>query len=75
LHLLPDPFGPLAPQAAAEMKQSLARVASDSELNQFVRDFVGEMVVEADGGIRPKEAAVPGGQMAEAIQYRSYDYA
>ena len=55
------------------MKQSLARVASDSELNQFVRDFVGEMVVEADGGIRPKEAAVPGGQMAEAIQYRRLD--
>jgi chromosome segregation ATPase len=54
-------------QAVAEMKQSLARVASDSELNQFVRDFVGEIVVESDGSIRPKEAPVPGDQMAEAI--------
>ncbi|MCK4626282.1 MAG: recombinase family protein [Phycisphaerae bacterium] len=60
-------------QAVGEMKQSLARVASDSELNQFVRDFVGEMVVEADGSIRPKEATVPGAQMAEAIQYRKLD--
>jgi DNA invertase Pin-like site-specific DNA recombinase len=60
-------------QAVAEMKQSLARVASDSELNQFVRDFVGEMVVEADGSIRPKEAPVPRDQMAEAIQYRRLD--
>jgi len=54
-------------QAVAEMKQSLARVASDSELNQFVRDFVGEIVVEADGSIRPKEVPVPGDQIAEAI--------
>ena len=60
-------------QAVAEMKQSLARVTSDSELNQFVRDFVGEIVVEGDGSIRPKEAPVPGGQMAEAIQYRKLD--
>ena len=54
-------------QAVAEMKQSLARVASDSEVNQFVRDFVGEMVVDGDGSIRPKEASVPRDQMAEAI--------
>ena len=60
-------------QAVAEMKQSLAQVASDSEINQFVRDFVGEIVVEGDGSIRPKEAPVPGGQMAEAIQYRKLD--
>jgi predicted regulator of Ras-like GTPase activity (Roadblock/LC7/MglB family) len=49
------------------MKQSLARVASDSELNQFVRDFVGEMVVDADGSIRAKETPIPGDQMDEAI--------
>ena len=60
-------------QAVTEMKQSLARVTSDSELNQFVRDFVGEIVVEGDGSIRPKEAPVPGGQMAEAVQYRRLD--
>ena len=60
-------------QAVAEMRQSLARVTSDSELNQFVRDFVGEIVVEGDGSIRPKEAPVPRGQTAEAIQYRRLD--
>ena len=60
-------------QAVAEMKQSLARVTSDSELNQFVRDFIGEMVVEADGGIRPKDAPSPRDRMAEAIQYRRLD--
>ena len=49
------------------MKQSLARVTSDSELDQFVRDFVGEMVVDADGAIHPKESPIPGGQTAEAI--------
>jgi len=42
-------------QAVAEMKQSLVRVASDSELNQLVRDFIGEIVVEADGSLRPKD--------------------
>jgi hypothetical protein len=60
-------------QAVGEMKQSLAQVSSDSELNQFIRDFVGEIVVEADGGIRPKEAPVPRVQIAEAIQYRRLD--
>ena len=58
--------------AVAEMKQSLARVASDSELNQLVRDFIGEIVVEADGSLRPKDT-VPRYQMAEAIQYRRLD--
>jgi hypothetical protein len=57
-------------QAVAEMRQSLAQVTSDSELNQFVRDFVGEIVVESDGSIRPKEAPVPRDQMAEAIYTR-----
>jgi len=60
-------------QAVAEMKQSLAGVTSDSQLNQFVRDFIGPMVVQADGSIHPRELAVPGGQMAEAIQYRRLD--
>lgn len=60
-------------QAVAEMKQSLAKVASDSELNQFVQNFIGEMVVEADGSIRPKGDIVPGDQMAEAVQYRRLD--
>jgi site-specific DNA recombinase len=60
-------------QAFAEIKQSLARVASDSEINQFVRDFIGEMVVDADGTIRPKQSPIPGGQMAEAVQYRRLD--
>lgn len=60
-------------KAVAEMKESLAQVASDSELNQFVRDNIGEIVVEGDGSIRPKEAPVPRDQMAEAIQYRRLD--
>jgi DNA invertase Pin-like site-specific DNA recombinase len=60
-------------QAINEAKQSLAQITSDSELNQFVKDFIGEMVVEGDGSIRPKLAAGPRDQAAEAVQYRRLD--
>ena len=54
-------------QSLNEAKQSLAQVCSDSEFNQFVRDHVGEIVVEADGSLRPKDEPVPRAHVAEAI--------
>ena len=60
-------------QAIAEMKESLANVASDSEFNQFVQNFVGHIVIDENGSIQPKEQRDPRDQLAEAIQYRRLD--
>lgn len=59
-------------QALEEARQSLANVTSDSEFNQFVRDFVGPLVIAPDGTIAPKETdeSVPRVHVAEATQYR-----
>jgi hypothetical protein len=44
-------------QAFEEARASFGNVAAPEQLNEFVRQHVGEMVVEADGAIHQKGTA------------------
>ena len=51
-------------QALAEAKESLANVATPGQLNEFMREFVGPMVVREDGSIARLKVSVPDDEAA-----------
>lgn len=61
-------------QAFDEARASLANVGSPSEYNRFIREFVGPMIVDEDGNVRPQiDDSSPSEHVAEAISYRLLD--
>ena len=62
-----------------EIRSSLDAGMTESEFNEFARQFIGAVVVHGDGRLTPAEdpagaaGVVPGDKTAEAIQYRLLD--